>query len=112
MRRIRLSIVGGIMLPAVYIMLLLALINIASFIFRFSGRGTPLHALAESLESVLSFPVSWPSYIYFHYSPPDPEFMAFTGFEFGNIVSVVVGNFMLYAIVSYGALSLYRGRRI
>jgi hypothetical protein len=112
MRRIGLSIVGGILLPVAYIVLLLALINIASFVFRLSGHGTPLQVLAESLEPVLSFPISWPSYIYFHYFPPDPEFIAFTGFEFGNIVSMVAGNFMLYAIVTYCASSFYRGRRI
>jgi hypothetical protein len=110
MRRIRLSITGGILLPATYAVLLVALINIASFVFRFSGRDTTLHAWAESLEFALSFPVSWPSYIYFHYYPPDPDFIAFTGFELGNIISVAAGNLLLYSVVAYSVLSIYKER--
>jgi hypothetical protein len=112
MRRIRLSLVVGVFLPVTYVLLIIAFVNIASVAFRLLGRDTLLHAWAESLESVLSFPISWPSYIYFHYFPPDREFVAFTGFELGSIISVAAGNFVLYAIVTYCALPLYRERRV
>lgn len=111
MKRIRSSIVGGILLPAGYVLLMLILVNVASLFFNLSGRDTPLHALAESLEAALSLPISWPSYVYFHYFPADREFAAFTGFELGNIISVAAGNFVLYAIVTYGVL-LLTGRRV
>lgn len=111
MKRIRSSIIGGILLPAGYVLLMLVLVNVASVFFRFAGRDTPLHARAESLEPALSLPISWPSHVYFHYFPADRGFAAFNGFELGNIISVAVGNFVLYAIVTYSVL-LLTGRRL
>ena len=99
MKRVLLSIIGGILLPVAYLILWTALWNLGE-------RGSAFQTWVESVRPVLIFPLSWASHIYFYFFPPDPDFVMFTGLEFGNIASVIISNFLLYSILTYTVLSV------
>ena len=99
MKRVLLSIIGGILLPLLYLVLWTILWNLGE-------RGSTFQLRVELARPILIFPLSWASHIYFYFFPPDPDFHMFTGLEFGNIASVIIGNFLLYSILIYAVLSL------
>ena len=74
MKRFGLSILGGVLVPVIYIEIYCALVSIASDIFHI-WRSPGVHAFAERMEPILLRPISWPSKIHFHfYPPPEHEF--------------------------------------
>ncbi len=99
MKRVLLSIIGGILLPLLYLVLSAILLNLGE-------RGSAFQMWVESVRPVLIFPISWASYIYFYFFPPDPDFLMFAEFAFGNIVSLIIGNFLLYSILTYAVLCI------
>ena len=99
MRRVVLSIVGGILLPFLYLILW-------TILFNFGERDSAFQNWVISVRPVLIFPISWASHVYFYFFPPDPDFLMFTGFEFGNIASMIFGNFLLYSLLTYAVLSI------
>jgi hypothetical protein len=99
MKRVVLSIIGGIFLPFLYSILWIILFNLGE-------RDSAFQVWVISARPVLIFPISWASHVYFYFFPPDPDFLMFTGFEFGNIISVITGNFLLYSILTYAVLSI------
>jgi len=87
--RLQLSLVGGILIP---------------FCYSFVTSRLPISH--ENIELLL-LPVSWPSYVYYHFYPLDPnrELIIFDGFETGNILSLVLCNVIVYAALTYALLS-------
>ncbi len=93
MRRLKLSLAGGILFPFLYLVLL-------SILFNLGERNSDYYFWVESVRPFLVFLISWASYIYFYFFPPDPDFLMFAEFAFGNILSLIVGNFFLYSMLS------------
>ena len=100
MKRIGLSILGGVAVPSLYIGLYSVLVQIASFVFHL-WKSPGARRLAESLEPVVLAPIAWPSWIYFHFFPPHDDFMGLSIFEPGNLLSLATGNVVLYAALTW-----------
>jgi len=99
MKRVLLSVVGGILLPLLYLVLWAILLNLGE-------RDSAFRVWVESARPFLIFPISWASHAYFYFFPADPDFLMFTGLEFGNIISMIIGNFLLYSMLTYAVLSI------
>ncbi|MGA9994032.1 MAG: hypothetical protein WBP93_01400 [Pyrinomonadaceae bacterium] len=93
-----LSVILGFLMPVCYAIL-------SSRLAEFINNAT--------FSRVLWFPFAWPSYIYYHFYPldPDREFIVFDGLESGNILSIIIGNWVLYTLLAYAFLS-WRARNI
>ena len=92
--RLRAAALCGIAIPLVYLMILNVIPGLA--------------LLPPLMVRALFLPIEWPSLIYFHFNPPDPEqFFAFL--SGGQILSIAVGNFVLYSLLTFAFL-YWRGR--
>jgi hypothetical protein len=97
--RLFFSLVGGFILPQVCFWLAWLVLEIRQAV---TGRDS------TSFNNLVAFPIYWPYRVFLHYFPPDPKVPFDVGFAFydpRNLLMMVVGNFVLYTIVSYGILT-------
>ena len=99
LKRSLLSIAGGFILPLLYV-------GVNGILAQFIQN--------ETIKRLLIMPVTWTNYIYDYFDPStdnyfytptyDPGWLAaFKGFEV-KIISFLVGNVVLYALVTYALL--------
>ncbi len=90
MNRWQLSAIFGTLIPATYTIM----VKLLAAIFHIRLR-----------ETWLAAPIEWPDWVYFHYYPPDFNMRMFGDFERGQFLSLIVGNFLLYSLLTYVFLS-------
>ena len=110
MNRLKLSIYGGILIPILYVFLIYVIGKIFSVIFTWYGRNSSVHGWIKYAENLIAFPLEWTSKLYFYLFPSVSSDLL-PELALGNIIFFFVGNFFLYAALTYIALGLYSSYR-
>lgn len=99
------SWIGGVIVPAVYFWVAWLALSLKQAVL---GKALGV------VDLLITLPIFWPYRIFLHYFPPNPKEpfeVAFAFYDPRNLLMMIVGNFILYSIVSYGVLSYVHLRR-
>jgi hypothetical protein len=92
MNRWPLSILGGFLIPVCYTL---------------AASRVTVVVNNETCAELFWWPVSWPSYIYYSFFPPhlsNEEVVMLRGLETGNFLSLIIGNAVVYMLLTYAFL--------
>jgi hypothetical protein len=104
--KIYLSLFGGVLLPSLYVAFLMLLGKIIPLVSATICKEGILRRAGESLFDLILLPVFFPSSIYFYFYPSGRDFPAFAIFDLGNILSLLIGNFLFYSAFSFVVITI------
>jgi hypothetical protein len=85
MKKLYTAIIGGMLFPALYLLVVAVVSNVFNIFLPF----------------LLRLPLLWAGTLYNHFFPDTDDFQMFAEFRYEVILSNLVGNFLFYAGITY-----------
>lgn len=85
MKKLYIAIIGGVLIPASYLLIVALVSNVFNIFLPF----------------LLRLPILWAGTLYNHFFPDTDDFQMFAEFRYEVILSNLVGNFLLYTVITY-----------